>query len=97
MDLIPPHGGVPEPINRTVAMVDPLSSDQIPVSDADLSTLYRIADGGLSPLTGPKRRRENGSARKARPIRISRLPLPAGRLPAWPRWRSRIPASISNG
>jgi sulfate adenylyltransferase len=52
-DLIPPHGGVPEPVNRTVAMADPLSSDQIPVSDADLSTLYRIADGGLSPLTGP--------------------------------------------
>jgi sulfate adenylyltransferase len=52
-DLIPPHGGVAEPINRTVAMIDPLSSDQIPVSDADLSTLYRIADGGLSPLTGP--------------------------------------------
>jgi sulfate adenylyltransferase len=25
----------------------------IPVSDADLSTLYRIADGGLSPLIGP--------------------------------------------
>src|SRR4051794_31843565 len=53
MDLIPPHGGVPEPVLRTVAMVDPLSSDQIPVSDADLSTLYRIADGGLSPLVGP--------------------------------------------
>ena len=52
-DLIPPHGGVTEPINRTTAMIDPLSSDQIPVSDADLSTLYRIADGGLSPLTGP--------------------------------------------
>jgi sulfate adenylyltransferase len=53
MPLIPPHGGVPEPVNRTVAMLDPLSSDQIPVSDADVSTLYRIADGGLSPLTGP--------------------------------------------
>src|SRR4029079_3764555 len=52
-DLIPPPGGVPEPVNRTVAMVDPLSSDQIPISDADLSTLYRIADGGLSPLVGP--------------------------------------------
>ena len=52
-DLIPPHGGVAEPINRTGAMLDPLSSDQIPVSDADLSTLYRISDGGLSPLIGP--------------------------------------------
>ena len=52
-DLIPPHGGVSEPVNRTAAMLEPLSSDQIPVSDADLSTLYRIADGGLSPLVGP--------------------------------------------
>ncbi|MCI0705533.1 MAG: sulfate adenylyltransferase, partial [Planctomycetia bacterium] len=57
-DLIPPHGGVAEPINRTVAMLDPLSSDQIPVSDADLSTLYRIADGGLSPLVGPMGKEE---------------------------------------
>src|SRR5437764_2577557 len=52
-DLIPPHGGVAEPVNRTVAVLDKPSTDQIPVSDADLSTLYRIADGGLSPLTGP--------------------------------------------
>ena len=52
-DLIPPHGGVAEPINRTGAMLDPLSTEKLPVSDADLSTLYRIADGGLSPLIGP--------------------------------------------
>src|SRR5947207_6288279 len=52
-DLIPPHGAVREPVNRATAILDPLSSDQIPVSDADLSTLYRIADGGLSPLVGP--------------------------------------------
>jgi sulfate adenylyltransferase len=26
---------------------------KIPVSDADLSTVYRLGDGGLSPLTGP--------------------------------------------
>jgi sulfate adenylyltransferase len=26
---------------------------QLPISDADLSSLYRIGDGGLSPLTGP--------------------------------------------
>jgi len=26
---------------------------QVPVSDADLSTVYRLGDGGLSPLTGP--------------------------------------------
>jgi sulfate adenylyltransferase len=52
-DLIAPHGGVPEPVSRTVAALDPVSTDPIPVSDADLSTLYRIADGGLSPLIGP--------------------------------------------
>ena len=52
-DLIAPHGGVAEPVNRTISIIDPLSSDSIPVSDADLSTLYRIADGGLSPLIGP--------------------------------------------
>jgi sulfate adenylyltransferase len=57
-DLIAPHGGVAEPINRTAALLDMPSSDQIPVSDADLSTLYRIADGGLSPLIGPMVRAE---------------------------------------
>jgi sulfate adenylyltransferase len=53
-DLIPPHGGVAEPVNRTVAMPATAAlRGEIPISDADLSTLYRIADGGLSPLTGP--------------------------------------------
>lgn len=57
-DLIEPHGGVL--VNRTVADNDAAAfrtsikcTTSIPVSDADLSTLYRIADGGLSPLTGP--------------------------------------------
>src|SRR5439155_8432892 len=59
MDLIPPHGGVSEPVNRTVAMLETTAAGgEIPVSDADLSTLYRIADGGLSPLTGPMVREE---------------------------------------
>lgn len=57
-DLIPPHGGVPEPVNRTAALLDMPSADQIPVSDADLATVHRIADGGLSPLTGPMGRAE---------------------------------------
>jgi len=58
-DLIPPHGGVPEPINRTVANLETTAlRGEIPVSDADLSPLYRIADGGLSPLTGPMVREE---------------------------------------
>jgi len=58
--LIPPHGGLTEPINRTVpaeAVDDFLARaktlPQTPVSDADLSTVYRLGDGGLSPLVGP--------------------------------------------
>jgi sulfate adenylyltransferase len=57
-DLIPPHGGVPAPVNRTVPELAGTNVTPIPVADADLSTLYRIADGGLSPLTGPMTREE---------------------------------------
>ncbi len=58
--LTPPHGGLSEPICRTVesdaiadfrAHADTLT--KVPVSDADLSTVYRLGDGGLSPLVGP--------------------------------------------
>jgi len=59
-DLIPPHGGLDQPVNCTVpadevkAFEDQARSlCRVPVSDADLSSLYRIGDGGLSPLTGP--------------------------------------------
>jgi sulfate adenylyltransferase len=58
--LVPPHGGLAEPVCRTVdaeAIDDFLSRarglTKVPVSDADLSTVYRFGDGGLSPLTGP--------------------------------------------
>jgi sulfate adenylyltransferase len=58
-DLIPPHGGVSEPVNRAVPPEETADFQQraaslkrVPVSDADLSTLYRLGDGGLSPLTG---------------------------------------------
>ncbi|MBN1393560.1 MAG: hypothetical protein JW959_00820 [Pirellulales bacterium] len=58
--LMPPHGGLDEPVCRTVAAdaVDDFLAraktlPQVPVSDADLSTVYRFGDGGLSPLTGP--------------------------------------------
>jgi sulfate adenylyltransferase len=71
-DLIRPHGGLTEPVNRTIPapeaagflranLFDGRSADDLPrvaVSPADLSTLYRIADGGLSPLTGPMTREE---------------------------------------
>src|SRR5438094_6244105 len=58
-DLIPPHGGLAEPVDCQVP--DQEQADfrgraaglkKLPVSDADLSTLYRLGDGGLSPLRG---------------------------------------------
>ena len=59
-DLIVPHGGLTEPVCCTVAEGDRDSFlaeagglTSVPVSAADLSTVYRIADGTLSPLTGP--------------------------------------------
>ena len=59
-DLVPVHGGLAEPVSCTVtgaeqaALVDAAKRlPAIPVSDADLSTVYRFGDGGLSPLTGP--------------------------------------------
>ena len=57
---IPPHGGLSEPICRTVPADEATAFSQeaasltkVPVSDADLSTVYRFGDGALSPLTGP--------------------------------------------
>src|SRR5262249_46784726 len=59
-DLIPPHGGLTEPVDRTVPKEEAAdfakhaaSLKKVPISDADLSSLYRLGDGGLSPLTGP--------------------------------------------
>lgn len=59
-DLIAPHGGLAEPVCCTVAAGDiaafqseAANLKQVPVSAADLSTVYRFADGTLSPLTGP--------------------------------------------
>src|SRR2546422_10592458 len=59
-DLIPPHGGLREPVNRTLPAEEVADFRgqtawlrRVPVSDADLSSLYRLGDGGLSPLTGP--------------------------------------------
>jgi sulfate adenylyltransferase len=59
-DLIPPHGGLTEPVSCMVAPGDEAalrteaaSLVQVPVSDADLSSVYRFGDGALSPLTGP--------------------------------------------
>jgi sulfate adenylyltransferase len=56
-DLIAPHGGLTEPINRTRDDVG-THAKTVGLSDADLSSLYRIGDGGLSPLTGPMTKSE---------------------------------------
>ncbi len=57
---VPVHGGLDAPVNRVVSLgqrnaflkeASGLSSAV--VSNADLSTVYRIADGTLSPLEGP--------------------------------------------
>src|SRR6187399_1637402 len=59
-DLIPPHGGLQEPVNRTVPaaesqafLAEAAGLAKVPVSAADLSSVYRFGDGTLSPLTGP--------------------------------------------
>ncbi|MGO8748352.1 MAG: hypothetical protein ACLQNE_20450 [Thermoguttaceae bacterium] len=59
-DLVPAHGGLKEPVNRTVApeaigefLSEAARLPKVPVSDADLSSVYRWADGGLSPTIGP--------------------------------------------
>jgi sulfate adenylyltransferase len=58
--LVPVHGGLKEPVNRTVeeaklAEFHKVASSlpAVAIDDADLSSLYRMGDGGLSPLTGP--------------------------------------------
>ena len=63
-DLIAPHGGI-RLVDRTVPaakiaefVAAAANLPKIPVSDADLSSLYRIGDGGLSPLTGPMGKEE---------------------------------------
>ncbi len=60
MSLVPVHGGLDEPVNRTLSLrrrkallVEAASMPKIAVTEADLATVYRIADGTLSPLTGP--------------------------------------------
>ncbi len=59
-DLIPPHGGLTEPLDLQVPAAEQAefrtkaaTLKKVSVSDADLSTLYRLGDGGLSPLRGP--------------------------------------------
>ena len=59
-DLVPAHGGLSEPVNRVVPLNQRreflAEAEKLPslrVTRADLSTVYRLSDGGLSPLEGP--------------------------------------------
>jgi sulfate adenylyltransferase len=59
-DLVPVHGGLDAPVSRIVPLsrranflAAAASLPRIEMSRADLATVYRIADGTLSPLTGP--------------------------------------------
>jgi sulfate adenylyltransferase len=56
--LSPVHGGLKQPVSRMVTKdkADFVSWSKLPtidVNDNDRTSLYRIADGTLSPLTGP--------------------------------------------
>ena len=62
-DLVPVHGGLAEPVDRIVSykqkaafLAEAASLPSIRVTAADQSTVHRIADGALSPLTGPMKR-----------------------------------------
>lgn len=59
-DLIAPHGGLTQPVDRSVPAAERAdflaklaNAPKVVVVDADLSSLYRFGDGGLSPLVGP--------------------------------------------
>jgi sulfate adenylyltransferase len=59
-DLVPVHGGLEAPVSRTLPLsrrqaflAEAATLPRIEMTRADLATVYRIADGTLSPLTGP--------------------------------------------
>jgi sulfate adenylyltransferase len=60
VSLVPVHGGLDVPVDRRLKLsqkkallAESVGWPTIVVDDADLATVYRIADGTLSPLTGP--------------------------------------------
>jgi sulfate adenylyltransferase len=65
VSLVPVHGGLAAPVDRVLklsrrkALLDEAKAmPKIAVTSADLATVYRIADGTLSPLTGPMTQEE---------------------------------------
>ena len=62
-DLVPVHGGLTEPVDRSIPLKqraafleEAAKLTSIRVTSADLSTIHRLADGALSPLTGPMKK-----------------------------------------
>jgi sulfate adenylyltransferase len=56
MNISPVHGGLDAPVNRINSSLEESSFAglaSISVNEVDATSLYRIADGTLSPLTGP--------------------------------------------
>lgn len=60
MSLVPVHGGLSEPVDRVLPLterkqllVDAERLACLEANDADLSAVYRLGDGTLSPLVGP--------------------------------------------
>ncbi len=60
IQAVPVHGGLDAPVNRVVPLgkrntflEEAAALPSVVVTNADLSTVYRIADGTLSPLEGP--------------------------------------------
>jgi len=60
VSLVPVHGGLAAPVDRILKLskrkalrAEAASMPSIKVTSADLATVHRIADGTLSPLTGP--------------------------------------------
>ena len=59
-DLVPVHGGLAEPVHRVLRLKERprflAQAERLPslgVTRADLSIVYRLGDGALSPLEGP--------------------------------------------
>ncbi|GAB6164537.1 sulfate adenylyltransferase [Thermostilla marina] len=83
-DLIPPHGGLQQLVDRTVPaearddfLAEAEKLPRVPVSDADLSSVYRFGDGALSPLTGPMDRETYDRVLEEQVIEVD------GKLYAW--------------
>lgn len=65
MSLVPVHGGLPAPVDRTLKLsrrkallAESAEMPKIVLSSADVATVDRFADGTLSPLTGPMTREQ---------------------------------------